>query len=160
MRLFPNAAMLFAFALTAVAADAAEPARTLKLRQEVPVVSQVDIGSKGASHGDILAFQARVTGDNGLAGTVHGTLITIDAADGADKFEERTGQVYVDLGGGNMIVIAGLSVYADNSREMTVNAPQVRAIIGGTGTYIGAAGQVTTTRNADGSYEHLFQLLR
>ena len=42
---------------------------------------------------------------------------------------------------------------------MAANTEQVRAVIGGTGTYIGARGQVTTVRNDDGSYEHSFELL-
>jgi hypothetical protein len=36
---------------------------------------------------------------------------------------------------------------------------QIRAVIGGTGKYIGARGQVTTTRNDDQTYEHRFELL-
>jgi alpha-D-ribose 1-methylphosphonate 5-triphosphate synthase subunit PhnG len=36
---------------------------------------------------------------------------------------------------------------------------QVRAVIGGTGDYIGATGQITTTRNDDGSYDHVVELI-
>lgn len=32
-------------------------------------------------------------------------------------------------------------------------------MIGGSGAFIGARGHVTTTRDADGAYEHRFELL-
>jgi hypothetical protein len=58
-----------------------------------------------------------------------------------------------------MIVVSGASVYPEQSVEMAINNPQVRAVIGGTGDFIGARGQVTTVRNEDGSYEHSFEIL-
>jgi len=36
----------------------------------------------------------------------------------------------------------------------------VRAALGGTGKYMGARGQVTSTRNPDGSYTQVFTLLK
>jgi hypothetical protein len=36
----------------------------------------------------------------------------------------------------------------------------VRAILGGTGKYMGARGQVTSARNADASYTQVFTLLK
>jgi len=159
MRAFSIPLMLAALLTIAAPCDAAEIKRTLKLHQAKPVLSHLDIGTQGASHGDILAFEAPVTGENGIKGVMHGILITIDIADGEDTLEERSGQIHVDLGGGNSIAIAGLSVYSGDNREMTPDAPQVRPVIGGTGTFIGATGQVTTIRNTDGSYEHVFELL-
>ena len=118
----------------------------------------LDLGSKGHSEGDMLAFEASVSGENGVKGTLYGLWITVDVIDSADKFEDRLGQIYADFGNGNSIVIAGRAVYVVDSQEITVSAPQVRAIIGGTGDYMGARGQVTTTHNADGSYDHLIEL--
>jgi len=43
---------------------------------------------------------------------------------------------------------------------MVKSAPQVRAITGGTGAYMGARGQVTTTHNADDSYTYVVELLQ
>jgi hypothetical protein len=42
---------------------------------------------------------------------------------------------------------------------MAAGAAQLRAVVGGTGDFIGARGQVATTRNDDGSYRHEFTLL-
>ena len=43
---------------------------------------------------------------------------------------------------------------------MALNYPLIQAITGGTGKYMGVRGQVTTTRIADESYEHKFELLQ
>lgn len=150
---------LAALSVSAACADAAEIKRTLKIHQEKPALSHLDLGMQGASHGDMLAFEAAVSGDGGLKGVMYGLLTTVDIAEGDDAFEDRAGQVFLDLGNGNSIAVAGMSVYKNNSREMDPNAPQIRAVIGGTGGYIGTRGQVTTTRNLDGSYEHVVELL-
>ena len=69
------------------------------------------------------------------------------------------GDVVFDLGSGDSIVVAGGSVYAKATTEMNSDMPQRRAVIGGTGKFLGARGQVTTTRKGDGTYEHRFELL-
>ena len=42
---------------------------------------------------------------------------------------------------------------------MTIDLPQVRAVVGGTGHYIGARGQMLTTRRGQGHYEHNITLI-
>ena len=130
------------------------------VRQEPPVMAHADLTTAGASHGDMLAFQARFATEDGGAGMLNGLLITVDIADGElDLLEERIGQLAFDFGNGDSILAAGQSVYPGTDREMSADAPQLRAVIGGTGTYMGARGQITTTRNTDGSYEHMFELM-
>jgi hypothetical protein len=157
------AAILGATALGTLGARAAEAAaenRTFKVRQEVPVLVTVDIGNQGPSHADMLAFEAAITSDDGTAGILRGILTTVDIPDGAgDVLADRVGQLVFDLGDGSMLVVSGASVYPHQSVEMAINQAQVRAVIGGTGDFIGARGQVTTVRNEDGSYEHSFELL-
>ena len=154
-------AVLASLSLAALAPgeSQAEGRKMIKLHQDPPALAQIDLGSSGTSHGDILAFEAGLSGENGAKATLMGILTTIDIAEGEDEFEDRAGQIYVDFGGGNSLVIAGKSVYQSNGQLMVPGAPQLRAIVGGTGEYIGARGQVTTTRNDDGSYEHVIELL-
>lgn len=133
--------------------------RVIKLHQEPPALESLDLGAPGATHGDMLAFQAALSGEDGAKAQMFGLLITIDIADGEDTFEDRTGQVHVDFGGGDSIVVAGRSVYAGGEKEMAKGAPQLRAVIGGTGKFIGARGQVTTVRNGDKSYDHVIELI-
>lgn len=51
------------------------------------------------------------------------------------------------------------SLYPAPDPEPRPNAPVVIAVIGGTGAYIGASGEVTTTRQADGSYRQVITLV-
>lgn len=159
MRNFLIGVALATLTLAALSTSAMADKRVIKLHQDKPTLTQVDFGAAGSSHGDMLAFEAAVSGDNGVKGTMQGVLVTVDIAEGDDNFEDRTGQIYFELGGGNSIVLAGHSVYKGNAQEMEANTPQLRAVIGGTGDYIGATGQVTTTRNPDGSYDHVVELI-
>lgn len=138
--------------------DAAERS-TLKVRQEQPVLVTVDVGTPGSSHGDILAFEADIAREDGTAGTLRGLLTTVDIPDGDDVLEDRVGQLVFDLGDGDMLIVTGSSVYPSGSVEMAADNAQVRAVIGGTGHFLGARGQVTTIRAEDGHYDHTFELL-
>jgi hypothetical protein len=40
--------------------------RTFKLHQDKPVLSQLDLGAATTAHGDMLAFEASVSGDNDI----------------------------------------------------------------------------------------------
>lgn len=128
--------------------------------QDPPAITRVDLGHPGHSHGDMLAFEAGLTAEDGTKGTLHGILITVDLpGDGDDVHEDRIGQLVFALGASDGIVVAGGSIYAETTAEMNADQPQVRAVIGGTGRYLGARGQVTTSRHEDGSYEHAFELI-
>jgi len=154
-----SAAATVVFLAAGLQADAGETG-VFMVRQEAPVMAHADLALAGASHGDMLAFQAKFTTDAGTPGLLNGLLITVDIADGElDLLEDRIGQLAFDFGNGDSILAAGQSVYPGTEPEMSADAPQVRAVIGGTGTYMGARGQITTTRNTDGSYEHMFELM-
>jgi hypothetical protein len=46
-----------------------------------------------------------------------------------------------------------------SEHEISADAPQRRAVIVGTGIYSGARGQITTTRNTEGSHGPMFDLI-
>jgi len=56
------------------------------------------------------------------------------------------------------IVAMGNSVYPNGAEEIEPNASITIAVTGGTGEYIGARGEVISTRNEDGTYTHKFTL--
>lgn len=137
----------------------AEEGASFIVRQEAPNLRPMDRGPMGRSHGDALAFSAPVRTDDGRTGTLHGLLITVEVRGPGAEGETRVGQLILDFGDGDSIVIAGTSVYGDTEVEMEVGRPQVRAVIGGTGAHIGARGEMTTVRLEDGSYTHTLTLL-
>ncbi len=143
-----------------VSAGTAAADQTFSIVQDLPAITHVDVGAEGSSHGDIMAFEAPFTAEDGTTGVMSGMLITldIDLGDGVD-FLDRIAQIVVDFGGADTLVIGGVAVYPAGTAEMAADAPQLRAVIGGTGRFIGARGEVLTTRRDAGHYEHSFILL-
>jgi hypothetical protein len=60
----------------------------------------------------------------------------------------------------DQIIALGVTDYSPTAGEFDVEKPQARAVLGGTGKYMGARGQLTSKRNADGTYTQVFTLLK
>lgn len=149
-----------AVCLSLTLASVAHAVQTFSITQGAPAIQHVDIGAPGASHGDLLAFEAPFTTKDGKKGTMSGLITTVSLpTGGGDVFLDRIGTIVLDFGGIDSLVITGKSLYGTGQGEMKDNAPQVRAVTGGTGRFIGARGQMSTTRNASGSYEHVIKLI-
>jgi hypothetical protein len=71
---------------------------------------------------------------------------------------ERFGTLVFNLGDENEIVAQGSTSYPKDEEQMKSGLQQKRAIVGGTGKYKGINGEVTTTRNEDGTYTHLLDV--
>lgn len=142
--------------VTSVAAQTIE----FTVQQEVPYIFERHLDGEGSAHVDILGFEADISTVDGKNGTLSGIQLTVDIPEGADAvFEDRIGNMVFDFGANDTIMVGGKTEYAMRESEMRVGKRQIRAVIGGTGAYIGARGQVTTSRNADGTYTHVFELL-
>lgn len=136
-------------------------ATTLVVQQAVPTLNPVDLDPAGPSVGDRLEFTATLTVDGKPAGVLTGVLTTqkVGKDDGtAVVKEERTGELTFRLSETDSIEVNGTSRYQPKKKEMDVNEPQVRNVVGGTGTYVGAKGSVSTVHNPDGTYTHTFTL--
>lgn len=138
------------------------------LIQDPPSLTSIEVSdgaetSGGASHGDILAFEAAVSRDGEVIGDVSGILTTVDipleGGNGREVFEERIGTLVFRLSEADSIVVNGSSVYPAGADEMAPGTPQIRAILGGTGAYMAVEGEVLTVRNDDGTYTHTLTLL-
>lgn len=141
--------------------SASRPFTTLVVQQKAPIMVDVDLGTPGKSVGDLYIFDAAVTDSQGRKGALTGTLLVADIADPktGKVLETRVGELIFILDG-DQLLAKGASVYPRTDREMEVNKPQVRAVIGGTGRFVGVDGDVSTVRNADGTYTHTFRLMR
>jgi hypothetical protein len=106
---------------------------------------------------------ARLKFDCGpVTGQVFGskTLIQV-AAQANPNSEKRATFLFFTFGDGqDQIVALGAVDYPPITAEFDAGQPVVRAVLGGTGRYIGALGQLTSTRNTDGAYTQVFTLLR
>lgn len=135
--------------------------KNIKITQFPPDITYLDLGKEGSSHGDLLAYDARFVTDDGVNGILSGYLLTIYIPKKEEKpFQEKLAQVVFDFNHGNTLVIAGKAAYPDaEGSEMQEAVPQYRAVVGGTGIYSGAKGQLITTRQTDGTYHHVIEFV-
>ena len=104
-------------------------------------------------------FAAPLTKPSGEAfGVLTGNISTVAPVAG-NPAEARLRKLIFTLPGGQ-IIAEGNSLYPRGEVEISPNTTIVIAVIGGTGAYIGAQGQVATSRNPDGTYTHKFTLLK
>jgi hypothetical protein len=83
------------------------------------------------------------------------------ATDANSNLERRATLLFFTFADGKDQIIAfGAGDYSPASPEFDAGQPVVRPVLGGTGKYMGARGQVTSTRNRDGSYTQAFMLLK
>ena len=97
-----------------------------------------------------------------MTGEVFGTKTLVKlATDANPNLEQRTTLLSFTFGDHqDQIIVLGVVDYSPTGAEFNAGQPVVRAILGGTGKYMGARGQLASTRNADGSYTQVFTLLK
>ena len=143
----------------AMPATAAPDTTKIVLLQDDPTIVRVSDEAAGAT-GYELTFEAPVRKPAGKrVGALSGAILTVDATlDGVTE-EIRHRNLVFSLAGGQLVA-QGVSRYPAARAELAAGRPFVIAIVGGTGRYIGARGEVRTTQRADGSYRHVITLLR
>jgi hypothetical protein len=104
-------------------------------------------------------FYAQLSKPSGQAfGLLTGDISSVAPVPGNPE-EARLRTLIYRLPGGQ-IVAMGNHVYPSGAVEINPNEVIKTAILGGTGKYLGARGEVTHTRNTDGTYTHKFTLLK
>ncbi len=93
-----------------------------------------------------------------VAGTFHASILTAGESPG-DFVESRLRTVVFNLKDGQ-INASGVALYPTHNAYLAVNGPVRIAVVGGTGRYIGARGQVVRARKTDRSYRHVLTLLK
>lgn len=127
------------------------------LDQGIPDLKVIE-SSQGASN--IVLFIADLTTKSGAAaGKLTGSITTIAGSRNGVAGSARHRELIFDLPKGQLVAL-GNSLYPEGATEMDQNKPVTIAIVGGTGRYLGARGEVKTNRNADGTYRHVLTLVR
>lgn len=135
--------------------------RTLVLTQasgnEVELTA-LDLNPSGDA-GDVTTFEAPITKEGQPYGSLMGTMTKVGSIGAGlnKKREERLLTAVFDLPQGQISVL-GVSYYREGAVLLPAGEPVARAIVGGTGAYVGVDGEVTTVRNQDGSYTHTLRL--
>jgi len=130
--------------------------------QEAPVIKHneevVEIGKTGS----ILYFEAAVRTKSGKRiGLLSGQTSVIDLSREGEGDVVRYRELVFAFNGGQIVAL-GTSIYAaqGTTNFRNDNAPVTIAVVGGTGKYRSAKGEVVTTKRADGSYRHVIILDR
>jgi hypothetical protein len=140
------------------------PTETFTVYEDAPTLKLLDLSPPGNSPGDVYHFFAPLHSSPGgpVPGEVFGskTLIKM-ATDANPNLETRATVLFFSFANRqDQIVALGARDYPPTAGAFDAGPPVVRAIVGGTGKYMGARGQLASTRNADGSYTQVFALLR
>lgn len=100
-------------------------------------------------------FHNKPNESSSVLGNVHGSMFIIKAAVG---FQDRLTSVEFDWDSSNdSLVISGVHAYPTNRTETDTLIH--RAVIGGTGKFIGAKGEITSSRLDSGWYRHEITLV-
>jgi hypothetical protein len=138
--------------------------KTLTIYQDAPKMSLLDLGAPGNSLGDVYHFSAALHSERGgpVTGEVIGSKTLVKLPTDANPNQERraTLMFFTFADGKDQIIAFGAADYSPSTPEFDADKPVVRPVLGGTGKYMGARGQVTSTRNSDGSYTQVFTLLK
>ena len=165
-RIVTGLAALFASVLiTACGARSTnQSTETFTVYEDAPKMSLLDLGAPGNSLGDVYHFSAPLHSERGgpVTGEVIGSKTLVKVATDANPNMERRATLlfFTFADGKDQIIAFGAADYSVSAPEFDAGQPVVRPLLGGTGKYMGARGQVTSTRNADGSYTQVFTLLK
>jgi hypothetical protein len=164
-RMIVLAALLASTLIAACGLRSTNPStETLTVYQDAPKMKLLDLGEPGNSPGDVYHFFAPLhsSPSGPVIGEVFGskTLVKL-ATDANPDLEKRATLLFFTFADRqDQIIALGVHDYSPAAAEFNAGKSVARAILGGTGRYMGARGQLISTRNADGSYTQVFTLLK
>jgi hypothetical protein len=140
---------------------------TMVLFNAPPMIDVLDVGFPGASPGDTVVWHAPLTTSRGDLSTEVGLAIgtmtrvrvgqpALPGEDGARDHRATSVEFGWHESPDSMVILGG-HPYAAGAVESDVAI--LRAIVGGTGRFIGARGEMTSTPLGDGWYEHRIVLV-
>jgi hypothetical protein len=164
-RIVATGALLTSIVMAACGQHSTNPStETFTVYEDAPKMSLLDLGAPGNSLGDVYHFSAPLHSERGgpVTGEVIGskTLVKVPTEANPNLERRATLMFFTFDDRKDQIIAFGVADYSPNVPEFEAGHSAVRAILGGTGKYIGARGQLTSTRNADGSYAQVFTLLK
>jgi len=136
------------------AAIASEPV-TLSIAQDPPSITLHDLGADGWGVGDLFTFHATAVAADGRPARLSGDHNSVALPAGGPHAEHRISSAIFDLGNGDSVVFVGTNPIGRASEMIAPGMELARAIVGGTGAYAGARGEIRTVRAEDGSLDHV-----
>lgn len=134
--------------------DPVDRSLTLVLHQEPFTVDVYDLGGDGVGPGDLYTWVAPVTVDDGRSGTIVGEHQVVAVPTEGTFREVRIGTSVIDLGNSDTIALGGLIPVTAPLGQIEAGVELANAVIGGTGVFVGAKGEIQSVRAEDGSWTH------
>ncbi|MDG2083398.1 MAG: hypothetical protein P8K66_00400, partial [Planctomycetota bacterium] len=123
-----------------------------------PSIEHFSLGDTDRAHGEIVSWHAGLHDAEGEGSTrlghCNGTMqVTLDNYGPENDREHRMTMIELDWEDSNdSLLISGSHPY--KSGHLETDTPIIRAIVGGTGEYRGARGEMTSEKLASGWYRH------
>ena len=89
---------------------------------------------------------------------IFATMTTVGTADGTTDEYRDTRIVFVWPNRNDQLILEGVGLYPGAGSTLTPDTTVKRAIVGGSGIFAGATGEVVTTHDADGTWKHVFYI--
>lgn len=143
----------------------ATPASAAKSKTTVVTIAHAPLtptSVSGSGLGTLRTYYVPTTvvGTAPKTGYMSGTLTTIATGLPSNQELRASNLVFVVGSEPNQIVVGGLSLYPADASTLAVSQSTVRPIIGGSGIYRGARGQVESTNLGDQGWRHVFRIMR
>ena len=127
------------------------------LHGPTPEPTYLDMGEPGNSVGDMRIWHFAGKTGNGDS-VVMDWNMTTTRADNSEGIESRVTLGVFSFTDGyiDQVLIQGVGLYPGTESTFKPNSSLTRAIIGGTGKFKGAKGEIVSTHLADGTWRHVF----
>lgn len=115
-------------------------------------VEVIDVGQSGPTPGDVWVANGRFVAEDGTPVDVTAlSVLTDPRSDFSGGLSVNVSIIVLDFGNSNTLTAAGRTMVDLTKARNDTEVEQVRAVIGGTGIFIGANGEVVSQRQADGT---------
>ena len=156
-------AILLASCATSGGAISTEAPPTLVVFNAPPEVSHFDLGDADRAHGELISWHADLDASEGDAATkighCNGTMQVTRFGARDDGREHRMTNIELDWDDcDDSLLVAGAHPYKHGAVE--TDTPIIRAVIGGTGRFAAARGQMLSEKLPSGWYRHSIWLAK
>jgi len=117
-----------------------------------------DLRDDGVGLGDLRVWQGPLTVD-GRPGITDGLYVMVAEPTDADPIFRRLGFLAFRLDDGSQLIVAGTGEFDESGDPIALDVPLTRAVVGGTGDFLGASGTLTITRVGDDAFLYAFDLV-
>lgn len=152
-------ALVMGLSLVGIAPASAKTKTTVVTITHAPATPTAVSGS-GVGTVRTFYIATSVAGKTPKTGYMSGTLTTLATGLANSQELRASNLVFVVESEPNQLVVGGLSLYPTEGATLATNQSTIRPIIGGSGIYRGAKGQVESTNLGEQGWRHVFRITR